>query len=195
MARQPTGPPVAVLDTSVLVPAWSRVTLQLLASGNSPRYQPVWSEWIIAETWRVLTERQVRAGAARGEIAERANTMLRHFLPVMRFVSVATAPPIATESPMGDPNDALVWATAVLANAKFIVSHNTTHFPPLIGEDTVIDGRPQRWQRHIYQGIEFLAAIEFIEDVLGEDAATIYERALPIGGLVRSRRAITPSER
>ena len=57
--RQPAAPPVAVLDTSVLVPAWSRVTLQLLASGAAPRYQPVWSEWIIAETWRVLTDRLV----------------------------------------------------------------------------------------------------------------------------------------
>lgn len=191
MARQPGVLPVAVLDTSVLVPAWSRVTLQILASGATPRYQPVWSEWIIAETWRVLTDRQVRAGGARGEIADRANAMLLHLLPVMRLVSVTTVPPAARQSPMGDPNDALVWATAVIADAGYLVSHNTAHFPPLVAEDVLIDGRRHRQRRHLHQGIEFLTAIEFIEDVLGEDAATIYERKLPAGGLARSRRSGT----
>jgi predicted nucleic acid-binding protein len=190
--RQPGAPPVAVLDTSVLVPAWSRVTLQILASGAPPRYQPVWSEWIIAETWRVLTERLVRAGAARGDIADRANAMLRHLLPVMRLVSVATVPPAARQPPISDPNDALVWATAVIADAGYIVSHNTAHFPPLVPEQAVINSQHYQLLLHRHQGIEFLTAIEFIEGVLGEDAATIYERALPPGGIVRSRRSVTP---
>ena len=46
--------PIAVLDSSVLVPRWSRIILQLLAAGADAAYTPVWSEWIIAETWRVL---------------------------------------------------------------------------------------------------------------------------------------------
>lgn len=189
----PDARPVAVLDTRVLVPTGSRVTLQILASGDPPRYQPVWSEWIIAETWRVLTERQVRADTARRDIADRVNAMLRHLLPVMRLVSVAQVPQAARQPPISDPNDALVWATAVIANAGYIVSHNTAHFPPLVREHTVIAGQEYRLLRRRYQDIEFLAAIEFIEDVLGEDAATVYEGALPASGIVRSQRSVTPA--
>lgn len=188
--RQPDALPVAVLDTSVLVPTWSRVILQILASASPARYQPVWSEWIIAETWRVLTDRSARAGVARGDIADRANVMLRHLLPVMRFVSIATIPPAARQSPMGDPNDTLVWATAVIAGAGYIVSHNTAHFPPLVREHAVMAGQEYQLLLHRHQGIEFLTAIEFVEDVLGEDAATVYERALPAGGVIRSRRSV-----
>lgn len=42
--------------------------------------------------------------------------------------------------------------------------------------------------RHLYQNVEFLTAIEFIEGVLGADVAVFYGRPLP-AGVVRSRRA------
>lgn len=190
---EPTALPVAVLDTSVLVPAWSRKTLQRLASGASPRYEPVWSEWIIAETWRVLTDQLARTGVARGVIADQASRMLHHFLPVMRLVSVRNVPPSARPSPLADPNDALVWATAVIGGAGYIVSHNTAHFPPLVREHAVVEGQPCTLQRHVHQGIECPTAIEFIEDVLGEDAAAVCGRSLPAAGLVRSHRAVTPA--
>ena len=53
---------VAILDTSVLVATRSPLVLQNLADGAAPAYRPVWSgwiiaEWIIAETWHVLTWR------------------------------------------------------------------------------------------------------------------------------------------
>lgn len=185
--------PVAVLDASVLVPTWSRKILQTLASGAPPRYEPVWSEWIIAETWRVLTDRLARAGVARSEIADRANRMLRYLLPVMRLVSVRALPPAASSSPLIDPSDALVWATAVIAGAGYIVSHNTAHFPPLAHEYAVVQDRNCVVHRHVHQGVECLTAIEFIEDVLGEDAAAVYGRPLPAAGLIRSHRAITPA--
>lgn len=190
---EPTALPVAVLDTSVLVPARSRKTLQRLAAGASPRYEPVWSEWIIAETWRVLTDRLVRTGVARGEIADQANRMLRHLLPVMRLVSVRNVLPSAQSSPLTDPNDALIWATAVIRGAGYIVSHNTADFPPLVQELVVLEGRSFVMQRHVHQGIECLTAIEFVEDVLGEDAEAVYGQALPTAGLIRSRRAVTPT--
>lgn len=53
----------AVLDASVLVSRWSRLVLQALASGGAPSFVPVWSEWTIAETWRVLTWRACQRGA------------------------------------------------------------------------------------------------------------------------------------
>jgi hypothetical protein len=58
-----------------------------------------------------------------------------------------------------------------------VISNNTRHFPPLVSG------------RHIYGGVEYVTAIEFIEDVLGMDAAAVYERPLPGGAQLRSRRA------
>jgi hypothetical protein len=43
--------------------------------------------------------------------------------------------------------------------------------------------------RHIYRGVQYVTAIEFIEDVLEIDAASFYERPLPAGAQLRSRRA------
>jgi hypothetical protein len=51
---------------SVLVPRWSRITLQQLSSAPNPLYQHAWSEWIIAETWRVLTRKRVEAAVRAG---------------------------------------------------------------------------------------------------------------------------------
>jgi hypothetical protein len=42
--------------------------------------------------------------------------------------------------------------------------------------------------RHVYGGIEYLTAIEFVQDVLGEDAAELYGIPLPQGALMRSGR-------
>lgn len=79
--------PVAVLDTSVLVATWSRLVLQNLADGVAPTYRPVWSEWIIAETWRVLTWRWAQRGLGWDVLAVSANTMLRRLIRVMTLVS------------------------------------------------------------------------------------------------------------
>src|SRR5262249_27809636 len=71
--------PVAVLDSSVLVPLWSRLVLQRLAAPPRPRYEPVWSEWVIAEVWRVLTWRWLidRGPADEAALARAANRMMR----------------------------------------------------------------------------------------------------------------------
>ena len=191
--REASALPVAVLDTSVLVPRWSRLTLQALAHGPDRRYQPVWSEWIIGETWRVLTDRLARSGVARSVIAAQANEMMRHLLPVMQLVSVATLPANAPSSPLTDPNDAPVWATALVAQAHFVVSHNTAHFPAPIHEEVAIEGRRYVLERHRHTGVEFLTAVEFIQDVLGEDPAAILGEPVPQHGLVRSRRTTRPA--
>lgn len=86
------GAPRAVLDTSVLVPVWSRLLLAELA-GPPAVYTPIWCEWIIAETWRVLAVQQVRRRPAFGpaderQLAVRSNAMLTALLRVMTFVSV-----------------------------------------------------------------------------------------------------------
>lgn len=174
--------PIAVLDSSVLVPRWSRVVLQQLASQPRPRFVPVWSEWIIAETWRVLTWRWLaRAGrtdqAEWRRLARVANEMLRYLLPVMTHVSIRHVVEPAPWPEFQDMEDQPIWTTAVIAGAQYVVSHNVHHFPPLMQG------------RHIYDGVEYLTAIELVEGVLGEDAAAVYGYPLPPGGIVRSRRA------
>jgi hypothetical protein len=173
--------PVAVLDSSVLVPVWSRFVLQRLAAAPRPRYTPVWSEWIIAETWRVLTWRWLlRADrtdqAAWRSLTRSANRMLRQFLPVMMLVSLRDYAGPAPWPGLGDDDDAPVWQTAGVAGARYVVSHNLADFPPLVQGG------------HVYRGVEYLTAVEFVEDVLGEDVEAIYGAALPIGARIRSRR-------
>ena len=87
------APPRAVLDSSVLVPVWSRLLLSTLAAARPVLYTPIWCEWIIAETWRVLTVQRLRRLPAITPADERrlsvsANTMLTALLQVMTFVSV-----------------------------------------------------------------------------------------------------------
>lgn len=110
----------------------------------------------------------------------------------MAFASVTNAQALAAASPLRDPHDAYVWATAVVGDAGYVISHNTRHFPPLVREEMQLGARPTAAQRHIHQGIEFLTAIEFIEEVLGEDAMKVLGAALPADGIVRSQRRVTP---
>jgi hypothetical protein len=74
-----------------------------------------------------------------------------------------------------------VWTTTAAADARYVISHNTTDFPP------PVQGR------HVYRGIEYLTTMEFIEDVLGLEVEALYGGPLPAGAIVRSRRARLPS--
>ena len=155
--------------------------LQRIASEPHRRYTPVWSEWIIAEIWRVLTWRWL-ARAARTDEAEwrtlsrAANRMLRQLLQVMMLVSLRDYVGSAPWPGLQDEEDTPIWQTAVIARAQYVVSHNLADFPPLVQG------------RHIYAGIEYLTAIEFVQDVLGEDATELYGTPLPQAALMRSGR-------
>jgi predicted nucleic acid-binding protein len=186
--------PIAVLDTSVLIPAWSRIALQRLATPPERRYQPLWSEWIIGETWRALTLRAVEKGDSAAMISTKANAMMRRLLDVMTIVSLAGGRVVpANPSPLRDPDDAPIWATAVLGGADFVVSHNTHHFPAPVEQRVLVRGAEMVFRRHLHGGIEFLTAIEFIEGVLGADATLAFGRPLPPHGVIRSRRAVVPA--
>lgn len=129
-------------------------------------------------------------GVPTGTISVQANAMFDHFIAVMDHASLANARQIAAESPLRDPDDASVWATAVVGGADYVISHNTRHFPPLVRGEVLIGDRAMSAARHIHQGIEFLTAIGFIADVLAEDAASILGATLPTDGVVRRRRAV-----
>ena len=93
--------------------------------------------------------------------------MWRHLLTVMRVVSIAAPSVTLPQSPLRDADDAPIWTTAVVSGAQYVISHNTRDFPPLVRSVETIGGQQRTIQRHIYQGTEFLTAIEFIQDVLG----------------------------
>ena len=170
-----------MLDSSVLVPVWSRTALQQLAVRDQSQFIPVWSEWIVAETWRVLTWRWLerRQGPASDDwrqLASTANGMMRFLLQAMRHVSLHGYTGPAPWPSMRDANDIPVWDTATAAGARYVISHNTTDFPPLV------DGR------HTWQGVEYLTAIEFIEDILGQDIVGLTTAPLTPAMLLRSNR-------
>lgn len=106
--------------------------------------------------------------------------MMRYFLPVMMMVSISGHDNLPTPWPeLADPDDGPVWATAHLAGAHFVVSHNTRDFPPLVNG------------MHIYQSIEYLTAVEFIESVLSVDLAIAYKGPLPSSSnIIRSQRQL-----
>jgi hypothetical protein len=120
--------PRAVLDTSVLVPEWSRLVLQRLAAPPHQRFQPLWSEWFIAETWTVLTSWSMRLGWSERAISAESKQMLRHLLTVMHAVSIAGPATIYPLSPLRDADDAPIWATAVLGEADYVISHTLAIF-------------------------------------------------------------------
>lgn len=163
------------------MPFWSRVVLQRLAVDTPQRFQPIWSEWIIAETWRVLAWQALSHGdgptEARWRLVSRsANRMLEYLLPVMRMASLHGYRGPGPWPGLADPNDIPVWDTAMAAGAHYVVSHNTSDFPP------VTDGR------HVWHGIEHLTAIEFIADVLEEDITSHFQRPIAPAALIRSNR-------
>lgn len=175
------SPPRAVLDSSVLVPVWSRLLLSTLASARSAPYTPVWCEWIIAETWRVLTVRRLRrlpaiTPADEHQISASANTMLTALLQVMTFVSVV--PPFDPAWPTAsDAADLPIWSAAVRSGARFVVSHNLRDFPPRDADGLCA-----------YSGIEFITAANFVGEILGLDLDAVAPIPLPATGRIPHRR-------
>ena len=101
--------------------------------------------------------------------------MLQYLLPVMRPVALRQYAGPSPWPSLADPDDEPIWATAVTGEAQFVVSDNTTDFPPLIEVGKPSDTR----SAHVYNEIEYLTAIEFIEGVLEIDAREVYGHDLP----------------
>lgn len=146
-------------------------------------FSPVWCEWIIAETWRVLTVQQLRrlpslTAADERRLSASANSMLTTLLQVMTFVSVV--PPFDPAwIGIGDMNDLPIWSAALRTGARFIVSHNVRDFPPRNADGLCA-----------YAGIEFVTTESFVCDVLGLDAAEVAPVGIPPSGHIAHQRRI-----
>lgn len=175
--------PRAVVDSSVLVPAWSRLLLSTLAAARPVLYTPIWCEWIIAETWRVLTVQRLRrlpliTPADERQLSASANAMLTALLQVMTFVSVV--PPFDPAWPTAnDAADLPIWSAALQAGAEFVVSHNLRDFPPRDADGLCA-----------YEGVEFMTTANFVGEVLGLDLDEVAPMPIPAAGrLAHPRRA------
>jgi hypothetical protein len=169
------------VDSSVLVPAWSRLLHATLAAARPVLYVPVWCEWIIAETWRVLTVQRLRrltavTAADERQLTTSANTMLTALLQVMTFVSVV--PPFDAAWPgFADADDLPIWSAATRSGAQFIVSHNVRDFPPRDPDGLCA-----------YAGIEFVTVETFVSEILGLDPAVVASRPIPATGHIAHQR-------
>lgn len=176
-------PSRAVLDTSTLIPVWSRLLLADLAATRPVRYVPIWCEWIIAETWRVLTVKRVRQHptftvADEGRLSNSANAMLTALLQVMEMVSVV--PPFtAAWASASDANDLPIWNAALRSGAQFVISHNLRDFPPRNADGLCA-----------YEGVEFITVENFVVDVLGLGLETVAVMPIPNGGRIAHRRRV-----
>ena len=150
----------AVLDTSVLVPAVMREDLQALAQAGF--YTGIWSPWIITELNRVLTWKWIRA--AQGDLslanekacARAAKRMMELLFATFELVHPQPPYPPAWES-LRDVWDQPIWAAAKVSQARYVVSENTRHFPPLDHEGL---------RRH--EGITYLTGRAFVSLLSGD---------------------------
>jgi len=157
--------------------------LSTLAAARPILYTPVWCEWIIAETWRVLTVRRLRGlpaitAADERQLSASANAMLTALLQVMTFESVV--PPFDPAWPMAsDANDLPIWSAAVRSGARFVVSHNLRDFPPRDADGLCA-----------YNGVEFITTANFVGEILGLDIDVVTLLSIPPAGRIAHRRRV-----
>ena len=96
-------------------------------------YVGYWSPWIIAELARVLSWRWVTTKGdtpAQWAACSAASKTMMGILTAT-FITVDPKPPHPMAwVQLGDAGDVPVWAAAVAANVRYVVSENTRHFPP-----------------------------------------------------------------
>jgi hypothetical protein len=126
------------------------------------KFTPIWSPWIIAELNRVLTwtwidtpHKKIMPGdlsvESRQACSDAAKEMMEHLIAY--FIAVDPRPPYPPAwASLKDPWDLPIWAAAKLANAQYVVSENTRHFPPCQPDGL-----------HIHEGIVYVRAQNFLD--------------------------------
>ena len=125
--------PRAVLDTSVLL-SQDRHWLWLLA--HEGVYEAVWSTFIVAEVtrsrFRMTLERCIKLASIQEclhnkEYRRRINQLIHSLSDVLEIANYRL---IETSDNLPDPDDNPVLATALAAQADYVVSLNTKDFLP-----------------------------------------------------------------
>jgi putative PIN family toxin of toxin-antitoxin system len=140
--------PKAVLDSSVLVSAFLTPhgsVVRLLRAPIRNRYDPYLSEFILTETARILLAKSRLRRQYRYPDGD-VHDYIRWLLGEARMVENLPELRVVTN----DPNDDPIIATAVAAQADYLVTGDRAHLLP-IGE---------------YQGIRIISPKQFLE-ILG----------------------------
>ncbi|MGH3089237.1 MAG: PIN domain-containing protein [Rubrobacteraceae bacterium] len=123
-------PSVALLDASVLYPAYLRDLLLRLADAGV--YQPRWSAEILDEVARSVKKRLDDAGR---EKVDRMISLMRTHFEEAEVTGYEDIVPAMT----CEPKDRHVLAAAIVGGADVIVTSNLRHFPPHSREPYNID--------------------------------------------------------
>lgn len=94
--------PIAVLDTSVLYPAWSRVLLLRLACSQPAEYRGIWSREIARELWRTFEMRGGARGVAPEQVRHEAIAALYPLRQAFDMVDAGHRPSHTPASPLSD---------------------------------------------------------------------------------------------
>lgn len=90
----------------------------------------VWSSFLIGELTRIRTEWAIKQGLDREVYRERINTLIRELSKVATLVDYTRLEGGNYTEWLKDPDDEPLLATALVGRAQYIVSHNTSDFPP-----------------------------------------------------------------
>ncbi len=136
--------PRAVLDTSALLGP-QRHELVFLASERV--YTMVWSSFLIAELARIRTEWAIKQGLPREVYRQRINQLIERLSQVAVLVDYTRLEGGNYTLWLKDPDDEPLLATALVGRATYVVSHNTSDFPP--------DG--------VFAGVRYLTPSDFLD--------------------------------
>jgi len=151
----------AVIDTNVLFAPRLRAELQELTFQGG--FTAIWSPWIIAElnrvlVWQWITDRTNGDLSPANERAcsQSAKRMMTLLLAAFEVVNPRPPYPAAWDD-LADVDDHPIWAAAVEGGAQYVVSDNTSDYPP-----RQADGR------HVYRDIEYISGRDFLDVPLSD---------------------------
>lgn len=147
--------PRAVLDTNVLLGP-DRNTLVFLAQKGI--YRMVWSSYGIAELARVFTRMGYHNNQGDGRIAQTLNSYIDALSRVAVYAEYTRLTDMNVPG-LPDPDDEPFLATAIVGNARYVVSDNTRHFPPP-------HLNPFPASDHPFRRIRYITGKDFIAEML-----------------------------
>jgi hypothetical protein len=105
-------------------------------------------------TWAWARDRGITGGEYTA-CSTACTRMMEYLLPT--FELVHPLPPYPPAWPrLADQWDMPIWATAKMANARYVISENTRDFPPADANDV-----------HTWEGIEYITGAAFIDRLVG----------------------------
>ncbi|MCO6005418.1 PIN domain-containing protein [Actinoallomurus purpureus] len=152
----------ALLDTCVLWPSLQRNFLLSLAAEGM--YRPAWSSAILEELEYHETEKLIRRGEQEDKAAARALFLIDQMRSAFDDAEIQGWEGLEGTYGLPDPDDEHVLASAVVAGAGAIVTHNTKDFP----------------QSKVPNGIDVISPAKFAENTVELDPLQAFDAVVAI---------------